>query len=177
MLKLFLAEEINLQKIKKGLQEIKDHPSPYDIYQVRKAITFMEKDFKDYLIYLKECCSDNQPEGRVPSTVLFLFNDDVFVGVYNVRHELNEELRKSGGHIAYEIVPSYRQKGYVKEGLKLILKWCSEQLNLQEVLLSCIAENKPSYRAMISVMKEKGGYEDTPIKIDNHLEYRVWIKT
>ena len=177
MLKLLTAKEIDFKKIKNGLVEIKNNPTPYDIYQVKKAISFMEEDFVGYASYLEACRSEKQPEGHVPSTALFLFDDDTFIGLYDVRHTLNEALRRNGGHIAYEIVPSFRQKGYVKKGLKMVLKWCDEQLGLSKVLVCCKAENTPSYRAMTSVMLEMGGFEQAPYQIEGHLEYRVWIKT
>lgn len=177
MLKLLSATEVSLDKIKAGLTEIKDNPTPYDIYQVRKAIEFMEKGFVGYLDDQKARGQEKQPEGQVPSTVLFLFEDDTFIGLYDVRHRLNEKLKKSGGHIAYEIVPSFRQKGYVKAGLKLVLDWCFEHLKLEQVLVCCHAENIASYRTMKSVMFEQGGFEQAPVQIENHFENRVWIKT
>ena len=40
----------------------------------------------------------------------------------NIRHYLNEELSKFGGHIGYSIRPTERNKGYAHEQLKLALK-------------------------------------------------------
>ena len=177
MLKLVKPTLENLPKMKAGLAELKAHPTPYDIGQTKSLIEFMEKDFNGYLAYWDEKRGLKQPEGKVPATTLFLFDDDKFVGFYNIRHYLNDFLKTQGGHIAYQIIPSERGKGYVKQGLKLVLKWCHDQLELDEVMLSCNAENHASDRAMTAVMNEVGGHRDPDLKLDNHIERRVWIKT
>ena len=78
----------------------------------------MDKNFDGFFEFLKERESANQPQGWVPDATFFLFDDDKFIGLYNVRLALNEYLKKEGGHIAYQIVPSARGKGYRKQGLK-----------------------------------------------------------
>ena len=148
-----------------------------DIRQSEILIDFMKNNFEGLLDYLSERKSENQPCGWVPDTTLFLFDNDVFIGFYNVRHYLNETLEKIGGHIAYQIIPSQRKKGYVKAGLKLILNWCRKNLGLEEVLLSCKSENIGSDKAMTSVMNEMGGRRRPDISIDGHIERSVWIKT
>ena len=157
MLKLIELTEKDLEKIKEGIREIKENPTPYDIRQSKILIEFMEKDFNGLLEYLLERKKDKQPVGWVPDTTLFLFDDDTFIGFYNVRHRLTEALMKEGGNIAYQIIPSQRRKGYVKAGLKLLLTWCHDNLGLDQVLLCCNAENIASDRAMTSVMNEVGG--------------------
>ena len=177
MLKLIEPTKENLQKMKAGLAELKANPTPYDIGQTPKLIESMEKDFDGYLENWQEKRGEKQPEGKVPATTLFLFDDDKFIGFYNIRHYLNDFLKIRGGHIAYQIIPSERGKGYVKQGLKLVLNWCHDKLGLDEVMLSCNAENRASDRAMTSVMNEVGGHRDSDIKLDDHIERRVWIKT
>ena len=177
MLKLVEPTKENLQKMKAGLSELKAHPTPYDIGQTEGLIEAMEKNFDGYLADWQQKRGSEQPEGRVPATTLFLFDNDKFIGFYNIRHYLNDFLKTRGGHIAYQIIPSERGKGYVKQGLKLALNWCYNQLGLDEVMLSCNAENHASDRAMTSVMSEVRGHRDPDLKLDNHIERRVWIKT
>ena len=105
MLKLIELNHKDLEKIKTGLMEIKENPTPYDIRQSKILIEFMEKDFNGILEYLEERKKEQQPQAWVPDTTLFLFDDDTFIGFYNIRHYLNERLTKYGGHIAYQIVP------------------------------------------------------------------------
>ena len=172
-----ILKKSDLDLIKTGILEIEKNPTPYDIRQSEILLDFMKKDFDGLLDYLSERKSEKQPDGWVPDTTLFLFDDDIFIGFYNIRHYLNETLEKFGGHIAYQIIPSQRQKGYVKSGLKLILKWSKENLGLEEALLSCNAQNTASDKAMTSVMNEMGGRRRPDIIIDGHVERSVWIKT
>ena len=177
MLRLEEPTEENLKKMKAGLAELKAKPTPYDIGQTRKLIEFMEKNIEGYLKYWKEKQGEKQPEGKVPDTTLFLFDDDKFIGFYNIRHYLNDFLKRQGGHIAYQIIPSERRKGYVQRGLKLVLQWCHDNLKVDEVMLSCNAENVASDKAMTKVMDEMGGHRDPDIKLDDHIERRLWIAT
>ena len=177
MLKLVEPTKKNLQRMKAGLAELKANPTPYDIGQTKKLIEAMEKNFDGYLEDWQHKRTEPRPHGKVPATLLFLFDDDKFIGFYDIRHYLNDFLRTQGGHIAYQIIPSERGKGYVKKGLKLVLRWCHDNLNLDEVMLSCNAENHASDKAMTSVMNEIGGHRDPDIKLDTHVERRVWIKT
>ena len=177
MLKLVEPTKENLQKMKAGLAELKANPTPYDIGQTETLIRYMENDFDGYLKHWQQKRDSKQPEGKVPATTLFLFDDDKFIGFYNVRHYLNDFLKTQGGNIGYQIIPSERGKGYVKKGLKLLLNWCYENLNLDEVMLSCKSTNHASDRAMTSVMDEVGGHREPDIKFDQFIERRVWIKT
>ena len=177
MLRLVELEPKYFPLLKKGLQEIKENPTPYDIRQSEILIDFMNKNFEGLVEYLSERKSEKQPSGWVPDTTLFLFDDNTFVGFYNIRHHLNKTLETFGGHIAYQIIPSQRKKGYVKAGLKLVLKWCRENLGLEEALLSCNSENIGSDKAMTSIMSECGGRRKADIIINGHIERSVWIKT
>lgn len=169
--------EENIKKAVSGLTEIKNNPTPFDIRQSNIIISYMDKDFDGFFEFLKQRESPNQPEGWVPDTTFFLFDGDQFVGLYAVRLALNEKLKKEGGHIAYQIVPSFRGKGYCKKGLKLVLEWLHENLGLEEALLTCRTENPASHHVMLSVKNEMGGHEQEDIIIDGHIEHRVWIKT
>lgn len=166
-----------LKTFKEGLLEMQTNSTPYDIYCVEKALEYMNKDFEGYFESLEKGKSPQQPEGWVPSECLWLMDNDKFIGLFDVRHHLNDFLRKQGGHIAYQIIPSERKKGYVKKGLKLVLEWCRQNLNLEAALLCCSASNTASYNAMKSVMFEMGGYERPMIMVNEQQECSMWIKT
>ena len=51
------------------------------------------------------------PEGYVPSSSFWLVEDGKLLGVSNLRHHLNERIRKIGGHIGLGIRPSSRGQG------------------------------------------------------------------
>jgi len=178
MLKLEVPTKENLAKVKAGVEELKANPTPYDIGQVKTLIQYVEQgDFDGYVARWNEKRAPQQPEGKVPATLLFLFDDEKFIGFYDVRHYLNDFLRTQGGHIAYQIIPSERGKGYVRCGLKLVLQWCYDNLQVKEVMLSCNAENYASDKAMTAVMNEVGGRRDPDIKLDDHIERRLWLNT
>jgi predicted acetyltransferase len=60
-------------------------------------------------------------EKIVPESIFWAIKDNIFVGRISIRHELNENLRKLGGHIGYEVRPSYRKQGIASEMLKSAL--------------------------------------------------------
>jgi len=65
-------------------------------------------------------------EKIVPESIFWAIKDNKFVGRISIRHELNENLRKLGGHIGYEVRPSYRKQGIASEMLKLVLPLAKE---------------------------------------------------
>ncbi len=166
-----------LEQIKPGLTEIKNNPTPYDIASVKKMIRYMDNNFEGYLEEIARAEGPEQPDGLVPCTQLLLFDDDKFIGVYDIRHTLNDWLAKYGGHIAYHIIPSERRKGYVKAGLKEVLKWCHDNLQLEQALLYCEKTNVGSDRAMTAVMNEMGGSRVPDKEFEGDIQRGVWINT
>ena len=87
--------------------------------------------------------------GWVPSLTYYLIreSDDKIVGMMNIRLELNDELKRSGGHIGYSIRPTERRKGYNKINLYLGLLEC-QKYKLGKVMLTCDIENEASARTI-----------------------------
>lgn len=175
MLQIVQPTKENLKKTIQGLTEIKTNPTPYDLNTSKRLIDYMEKNFEGYLDFIKKQSSDEQPEGWVPTTTLFLFDDDQFIGIFDLRHGLTEMLSKRGGHIAYEIIPSKRRQGYGKAGLKLVIQFARQHLNIKKILVTCHGDNLPSHKMMLSVMRDFGGEIKEDILIDGHIEKGVWI--
>ncbi|MBN2296461.1 MAG: GNAT family N-acetyltransferase [Pirellulales bacterium] len=93
------------------------------------------------------------PEGFVPSNTYWLVRDNsTILGTLSLRHRLNENLRKIGGHIGYAIRPSQRNKGYATRMLEMALPKARE-LGLSRVLVTCNTENRASAR----VIEKNGG--------------------
>ena len=88
------------------------------------------------------------PEGFVPDTTFVLSDDDKYVGVFNLRHCLNDFLREGAGHIGYGVSPKFRGKGYATEGLKLTLAKARE-MSIHEAYLSCNKDNPASLRVQL----------------------------
>ena len=101
--------------------------------------------------------------GRVPASTYWLVEGDTFIGRISVRHELNDHLRKIGGHIGYEIRPSVRRRGYGTEGLRLALEE-ARKLGLSKVLVTCDVDNVASRR----IIEHNGGILEVETKIEEH---------
>ncbi len=178
MLQLVLPEYRYLESVKAAISEYQDHPSPFDINCVDKLIKAAENNFQTYFSDVEnDRNAVNLPSGHVPSTTLWLLNNEAYIGSLDIRHYLNDFLQKRGGHIAYQIIPSQRRRGFAQAGLKLALHYCRDVLKLEKVLLTCRFENQDSYQTMTAVMKEYGGHEDEPSESDGHKEHRIWIVT
>lgn len=176
MLKLILPEEKYWLSMQEGVEELKKFPTPYDTMGIKAGLNF--DNFADYNLK----CENSRlgvglKEGWVKSTRLWLIEDEKFIGVFDVRHSLTENLKKEGGNVAYYITPSARRKGNAYQGLKLCCKYAHEVLGLKEILVTCNALNIASYKTMKKVMIEYGGVEANPIMLENKEEKRVWIRT
>ena len=110
----------------------------------------------------------NLPEGFVPETFLFLWNDDEIVGQFRIRHHLCASLRTGAGHIGYFIAKPFRGKGYAKEGLRLTLDMARSIIPEDEIYLRVNKDNPASLRVML----HNGGY----IAREDESRYYVRIK-
>mgnify|MGYP004531149769 FL=1 len=106
-------------------------------------------NYSTWLQKLDEDIKRKPTEEKVPSETFFLIrkNDNKIVGMINIRLELNENLKKIGGHIGYSIRPEERKKGYNKINLYLGLKECQKH-GIKEVLMDCDKDNIGSAKTM-----------------------------
>ena len=91
----------------------------------------------------------NLPEGYVPQTHYLLWDDDIIVGWFRLRHYLCPSLVNGAGHIAYSIREGFRGKGYATTGLRLLLQKAAEIVPEEEVYLSVNKDNPASLRVML----------------------------
>ena len=129
-------------------------------------------DFDKYVDYMYD--NSRLPKGYVPSTTLFLYDDerDIFIGAVNIRHYLNERLLYGGGHIGDGIRPSERRKGYATKMIGLALQEC-KKMGIDRVLMSCDPDNIGSKK---SIMNNGGVFEDEIIsKYGGERLERYWI--
>lgn len=126
---------------------------------------FENKAIKQMIAYSKGECL---PEGYVPETFLFLWEDNEIVGQFRLRHYLCESLRTGAGHIGYFIKKEFRGKGYAKEGLRQALKIAKEIIPEDEIYLRVNKDNLASLKVMI----HNGGYIDH----EDEIKYYVRIR-
>ncbi|RKI40963.1 GNAT family N-acetyltransferase [bacterium D16-51] len=130
-------------------------------------------DFQDFDYYLENLdTTEENKEGWVPDTTLFCLDKDrdIFVGAVNIRHYLNGELLKTGGHIGDGIRPSERRKGYATAMLALALEEC-KKLGISKVLVCCDKDNIGSAKSILN----NGGVLENEVEEDGHVVQRYWI--
>lgn len=96
---------------------------------------------------------------------------NILVGAVNIRHYLNDELLKTGGHIGDGIRPGERRKGYATAMIALALEEC-RKLGIKRVLMTCDKNNIGSAKSIIN----NGGVLENEIEEDGHVEQRYWIQ-
>ncbi len=107
------------------------------------------------------------PEGYVPETFYFLWNDDEIVGQFRLRHYLCESLRVGAGHIGYFIKKGKRSLGFGREGLRLLLENAADIIPEDEFFLRVNKDNPAS----LKIMLHNGGY----IEHEDEKKYYVRI--
>jgi predicted acetyltransferase len=107
--------------------------------------------FTRYLEMLEQQSrGENLPLNHVPSTFLFAFDGARIVGRVAIRHELNDFLRRVGGHIGYVVVPAFRRQGYATAMLGEAVGIAYRSLGIAPLLVTCDDDNIGSIRAIES---------------------------
>lgn len=108
-------------------------------------------------------------EGRVPGTTFVMYVDSTPVGVSNLRHYLNENLEKDGGHIGIHILPEQRGHGYGNIILLETLKKAKE-MGIKHALVFNHDDNIPAWHT-----SEKLGGKLDSINIVNNIKLRKYV--
>ena len=135
-------------------------------YAIRKS------DYHDFDNYLENLELKEARDGLVPDSTFFCLDLDrnIFVGAVNIRHYLNENLCKSGGHIGDGIRPSERRKGYATAMIGLALEEC-RKLGINKVLMTCDKTNIGSAKSIMN----NGGVLKSEFEENGEIEQRYWI--
>jgi predicted acetyltransferase len=115
---------------------------------------------------------DGLPREWVAGSTFWLVEDDEFVGKVDVRHVLNDALRRRGGHVGYAIRPSMRRRGRGMSALTLVLPECV-RLGLDRVLVTCDATNEASRM----IIERNGGRLEDAVQAEGRdvPTLRYWI--
>lgn len=146
--------------------------------QGEKIIPYALKfDCENYTDFLNKTAAfsseESTPKHLVTASTYFLMNaqQDKILGAVNIRHKLNENLLKVGGHIGYGVAPSSRRCGYASKMLAMALEKCRE-LGLEKVLVTCDKNNIASAKTILS----NGGVLENEITEDSgNIVQRYWI--
>lgn len=107
-------------------------------------------------------------EGWVPDTHFFLWDEEVIVATFRIRHYLTDTLANGAGHIGYGVHPSYRGLGYATKGLHLAIEQAKNIIKEDEIYMSCHKDNPAS----LHVQLNNGAY----IHHEDDVEYYTRIK-
>lgn len=111
------------------------------------------RTFESYKKWLIK--SDNTAKGigledwMVPQSTYWLYIDGIPVGFGKIRHYLTEKLREEGGHVGYTIRPSYRNKGYGKLLLGLLIEKANA-MGIDKILITVQNHNVYSVKVALA---------------------------
>ncbi len=108
--------------------------------------TFMNVALPRLLSYAR---GENLGEGHVAQTTFFLWAEGEIVGLFKLRHWLNDALREGAGHIGYFVKKDCRGRGCGTEGLRLTLEKGRDIIPEEEFYLRLYKYNTPSLRVML----------------------------
>lgn len=108
--------------------------------------------------------------GMVTATSFLAVDRDRLVGMIQIRHSLNDYLRRFGGHIGYSVRPGQRRKGYASRMLALAVEKCG-QMGLKQVLVTCDKDNEASRRTIV----KNGGVLENEVPEGDGVTQRYWI--
>jgi predicted acetyltransferase len=131
----------------------------------------MNDVFERYITRIREKAQGfNLKPGFVQESTFWLMEYNTIYGASRLRHSLTEKLFMEGGHIGYDIPPSYRRQGYGTLLLKLTLEE-AKNIGLERVLLTCDSDNIGSRKTIL----KNGGILENEIEYEDRLKCRYWI--
>jgi predicted acetyltransferase len=130
-------------------------------------------DYHDFAYYCANLEIKDAGGGRVPDSTFFCLDEerDRMVGAVNIRHDLNEAMLLSGGHIGDGVRPSERGKGIATQMIAMALDEC-RKLGIRKVLMVCDKENIASAKSI----RRNGGILENEVLVDGVTEQRYWIE-
>ena len=143
--------KMNLQDIKEQWEYVTALPKDENgLTNPYEGITFEEYETTVLPELMMHENPVGMPEWFVPETYYYLWDKQVLVGEYRIRHYLTEALKVGAGHIGYSIKKEYRGKGYGTKGLAMVLDIARKIVPEDEIYLRVLKSNIPSFKAINS---------------------------
>lgn len=129
--------------------------------------------FREYLDLLQRqhAGGDARP-GQVRESFLIAEVNGQIVGRVSIRHELNDHLKRRGGHIGFGVLPEHRRRGYATTIFRRSLDILAAE-GLTTALVTCDDDNLPS----IATIERCGGQLAERANIDGVLVRRYHVPT
>lgn len=188
------------EQLTKQWNEVKPKPKTRDVFKGLQLARPSLALYKSFLEFVGDMRSNNQPLWEaylprinespeqfvkrlrnrelnpelpfVPETIYWAIFDGNVVGRISLRHCLEGNLHKIGGHIGYEIGPKWRNRGFATEILRQILE-TTKTKEIGKVLLTCSPNNLASNKTIL----KNGGVFDKTVFVDfiNEDRNHYWI--
>ena len=143
--------KMNLQDIKEQWEYVTALPKDENgLTNPYEGITFEEYETTVLPELMMHENPVGMPEWFVPETYYYLWDKQVLVGEYRIRHYLTEALKVGAGHIGYSIKKEYRGKGYGTKGLAMVLDIARKIVPEDEIYLRVLKSNIRSFKAINS---------------------------
>lgn len=148
---MIYLKEANVEDSEKEYQFLKDTPANENGFE-NKYYGFSYEDFINRALpqMINSSKGIDLPDGYVPQTFYFLWDDNNIVGLFKVRHHLTDFLRNGAGHIGYGIHKNYRGMGYATKGLALAIEKVKDIIKENEIYLSVHIDNPQSLKVQLN---------------------------
>ena len=110
------------------------------------------RDVRAYFKNLENFRKGKVAAHLVPSSAFWLVDGKNYLGSGDVRHRLNDKLRRLGGNIGYSIRPAAWRQGLGSLQLSLLLKE-AKKLEIKKPIITCYDDNVASAK----VIEKNGG--------------------
>ena len=81
------------------------------------------------------------PEGYVPCTTYWVIYENRIIGLANIKHYLNNFLRKKGGHIGIALAKEYRGRGIGYDTARLLVEKARSEFGIEDILMKRTREH------------------------------------
>ena len=168
---MIYLKKANLEDAKKEYELAQKIPAQENGYENKAyGVSFEEFVNKTIPRWLDNDKGINLDYGHVPDTYYFLWVDDTPVGIFKLRHYLNDWLRDNAGHVGYGVAEEYRGHGYATEGLRLIIEEARKlPIDTDELYLSVLKNNPASLKVQqkngAKIVREDDTYYYTRIPL------------